>query len=290
MQYRCAFLGWALLGLVIVTGCDKKSSEKKTDDPTKNKGQPTSTTGGGPSGTTSVDGAKQARNFTDQVLKDLSEGKAKASDFSVSFKKWVGTPITEEERKAGYSDPETEAWLKKHFEGAKFTINREPQSGETFYYHGRIEKDKNVGAFALWATKEGGGYKVSLLCKTERFLANPPMTSENTIAASECTQAFLDNLLGGDLRFSLALADETYKVKLAPPTDDQKAKGLSYDVGFAQVKLRSMKGDFYEYKLTEIKADSVSGVFIGSNVAEKPFTIKLTNPSGRPLVSDFEIK
>ncbi len=286
MRHRFA-LCVALLCFVTLLGCEKKPSGSGGDN-TKNKGS--STTGGGttpPSGAS----AKDARAFADTFLKELSEGKAKATSVSVAFKKLVGSPISEDEKKVGFSDPETESWLNKNFNETKFTINREPGVGDTFYYHGRAEKGKDVTAFVLWVTKEASGYKVAWLNRTARFLANPPATSGDDAAlASETAQAFLDNLLGGEVKFALVLADDAFKTKLAPPTDDQKAKGLTYDPGFVEAKIKFLKGDAYEYKLADIKGDTVTGVLVGSNATEKAFTIKLVKKAGWTLVSDLEVK
>ncbi|WP_020468238.1 hypothetical protein [Zavarzinella formosa] len=273
-----------LLALALMTGCKEQSTATKPSS----KPSTTDTVATLPQG-------PSARAKADEFLKALSEGKAKPDDLTPAFKKTISKPMTDEEKKVGYSDADVQNFLSK-FEKMTVEDVKESGYGNTIVLRGRAKSPNKVDAFCLKMIREANGLKVDWLHRSDRFLAgDAPKTEEPELAAaSDTARNFLETLIGGDLRQAQALMLPSWLASIEAPSETDKKNGFAYNVGFVTQKMKSWRGETIAYsmpksELTGNKDAATVTAELESGGQKKTYQVKLVKDktTGQWLVEDF---
>jgi len=251
-----------------------------------------------PAAATTVPGAATdaARDFLAKLVR--GDTKAALGAVAVSFRKDVSGPLTfEEEKKLGYSNTDTEKYLREAASGAeKPEITREQvsPSGSEVSFHGTLG-GKKPKLFSLRMAKEGDAWKVT------RFIAGrvlgslfPTEAGTPELAwARESALDFLDALVGGDdeQMMTMNLMTEEFKERLpAPSVADGGRKYAKKDIRDWLNKTRQgAKGYAINTQAMDAKAATFTGDLVGPGKSDK-FTLVLAKQGGDWDVEQFEAR
>jgi hypothetical protein len=256
--------GWLMLiaGLVALAGCSRPSQ------PGVQVGSPNSQAAqSGPS----------ESEFAAQFLKALGNGTAAPEALSPEFRKRIARPITEDDRRRGYSDLKTHAWLDRQSKVAyEVKQSNSLPGGACFRGAAASSGEPEMFYLAIGKTADGGKWQVDWFHRTTvttpEEVPGPSPLPQGELAQNTA-RAFLETLLGGDLELADASLAQSFKANLAEslrPSD----KEIGYNPGILQAKLREWKGDFTTYSL-QSGPDTAS--FIGALIGrdkKRPFTLR----------------
>src|SRR5262245_22855649 len=124
-------LTWGLLAIVTLVGCENKSTPPGDG----------ATTGGAIAGRT-------PRQATHDFLIALGGGKVTPARLTPGFKKLITRPVTDEEKKLGYSDEQASEFLKR-FEKLNWIVGEFAEFGPYLVARGRAESSTGKSAFAV---------------------------------------------------------------------------------------------------------------------------------------------
>lgn len=238
---------WCLmLAVGMMAGCKDKSNPSKSA--TGSGGSQSSVT----TVTTVTPEGPSLRARADEFIKALAEGKAKPDDLTPALKKSISRPISEEDKKIGYSNSDVQNWLAK-FEKLIVEDVKESVTGNTIILRGRAKTPGKIDAFCLRLVKDANSTKVDWLHRSDRFLAgDAPKTNDADLSvATEIARNFLETMLGGDLRQAQALMLPTWLTAIEPPSETDKKNGFTYNVGFVNQKMRAWRGETVGYAMTK---------------------------------------
>jgi hypothetical protein len=281
-------VGMALGIAFLVAGCNKPAEAPPTKGGSATKVEPSTATEPAPSN-------ESAKKAAEALLKKLSQGELTAADVTANFKKMIARPQTEDEKKLGYSDNDLKNWLNQ-WKGAAFVWSDEvAKVGNATVFRGRVEKPGFKASFAVRVTNEGNSSKVDWLHTSERICSEPkPQSDPNAAAAYDTARNYMDVLLGGDLRQSIALMTPTWRRSIAKPTPSDESRGFDYDPGFLVQKLRSWRNEAVSYSLPQVTLSNNNESATVTAELEKegkktPYTLKLVKDRGLGiwLVDDF---
>jgi hypothetical protein len=273
--------GWLMLvvGLVALAGCGRSNQPGvQVDSPKSNAAQ------SGPS----------ESEFAAQFLKALGNGTATPDALAPEFRKRIARPITEEDRRRGYSDLKTHAWLDRQSKVA-YEVKQSNSLPSGACVRGTAASSGQPETFylAIRKTADGGNWQVDWFHRTS--VTTPEVPGPSPLPQGELAQntarAFLETLLGGDLDLAEASLAQSFKAKLAEslrPSD----KEIGYNPGILQAKLREWKSDSTTYSL-QSGSDTTS--FIGALISrdkKRPFTLRYgyDAQTGQCEVTDFEFE
>jgi hypothetical protein len=249
----------------------------------------------GPAGPAAVPQAATdaARDF----LAKLVQGNTKAAleAVAVSFRKEVSGPLTfEDEKKLGYSNSDTEKYLREATAGANGSEIRSQTSspsGNEVSIRGSLS-GKETRLFSLRLAKEGDAWKVT------RFLAGrvagsgvPTDSGTPELAwARETALDFLDALIGGDdeQMITMNLMTESFKERLpAPSVADAGKKYAKKDVrDWLSMFRRGTKGYAINFQRMMESEPMFGGDLVGPG-RSGPFQISLVKNGELWKVKDF---
>jgi hypothetical protein len=228
-----------------------------------------------------------ARQAADKYLKSLGDGEASPYRLTDNFLRAIAPPVTEDDKKFGYSLSNAREWLAR-FQGTKFVVGEETEFAGVIVLRGRAESGNKREAFALRMApgpqKEPdgfGGYKVDWLHRSERQGSEIKKHADPELAAAQdAARSFIDVLLGGDLRQAGALMTPAWRKTISPPHPADERAGLDYNPGFLIGTLKTWKDEkFIGYTLpkAELSADRAAATFtasLDSGDHQTPYTVK----------------
>jgi hypothetical protein len=217
-----------------------------------------------------------AKQFGEEFLKAVTEGKATPDQLTVGFKKAAfPTPKFESEAKLGYSDTEAARWLKKPgnpgYNAPTETVRTKPEAysvltgtvkvaDRTENYLLRVVKDKSTGKWKIdWFQQTTG-------------TATPPAGDTDAAPAQDAVQGFLDNLIGGDLTLASALVSTNLKAKMASPLPSDKTP---YNESHFNAQLKDRRELFKGYTLGNPKGSGNEYTFEVKAPATQPLNFKV---------------
>jgi hypothetical protein len=273
--------GWLILavGCVALAGCGR------SNQPAVQVGSPkTDAAQSGPS----------ESEFAAQFLKALGNGTAAPEALSPEFRKRIARPITEDDRRRGYSDLKTHAWLDRQGKVA-YEVKQSDSLPDGACFRGAAASSGEPEMFylAIGKTADGGKWQVDWFYRTT--VTSPEVPGPSPLPhgqlAQNAARAFLETLLGGELELAEASLAQSFKAELAEslrPSD----KEIGYNPGILQAKLREWKGDFTTYSL-QSGPDTAS--FIGALIGrdkKRPFTLGYGYDAQTGLceVTDFRLE
>jgi hypothetical protein len=269
-------LALALLGIIVVAGCDNKPG-----------GNSTSATSGEATTTVGVASAQSPRQAGEAILKELGEGKVTPAQLTDGFKKKLAPPKKD-------VDAVATEWLTL-FKGGEFRIGEEAKVGDANVFRGLAKFPNQSTAFTLRLKKDPNGYKVDWLDRSERQGSEIKSPADPELAvAQDSVRNFLDVLLGGDLRQAHALMAPAWKKSLSPPAADDTRDGYDFGPGFLTGVTRKWKGDYNGYTLStgEMSPNKEAATFVAtmnSGSEKTQYLVKATKDlTGEWLVSDYE--
>jgi hypothetical protein len=261
------------------------------------KDRPAAGTGGTGSGTGHLDssGGPTLRQAADSFLTDLADGKAAPSQLTGAFRADIAPPMSDEDKKAGYSESAARDWLAR-FKGANFIVRDADPVGDAIVLRGRAQVPGQAEAFTLRMVKGPTGYLCDWLHRSTIIGSDLKSPADPDLAAAQnVVRDFLDLLLGGDHRQAHALMTLDWKKKLAPPPPAEARKGAEFDRGFLTQTTRSWKGDYVGYTLSkqELGPNKDSATFTAELEAEgrkTSYTVRATKDkaTGWWLVAAFD--
>jgi hypothetical protein len=273
--------GWLMLilGWVALAGSSRPSQPAvRVDSPGTNAAQ------SGPS----------ESEFAAQFLKALGNGTAAPDVLAPEFRKRIARPITEDDRRRGYSDLKTHAWLYRQGNVA-YEVKQSNSLPRGACFRGTATSSAGPEVFYLAVGKsaDGGNWHVDWFHRTS--VTTPEVPGLSPLPQGELAQntarAFLETLLGGDLESAEATLAQSFKLRLAEslrPSD----KEIGYNPGILEAKLREWKDDFTTYSLQSgSDAASFVGALIGRD-KKRPFTLRYNyDPqAGLVEVTEFTVE
>jgi hypothetical protein len=228
-----------------------------------------------------------ARQAADKYLKSLGDGEASPYRLTDNFLRAISPPVTEDDKKFGYSLSNARDWLAR-FQGTKFVVGEETEFAGVIVLRGRAESGNKREAFALRMTpgpqKEPdgfGGFKVDWLHRSERQGSEIKKHADPELAAAQdAVRNFVDVLLGGDLRQAGALMTPAWRKTVSPPHPADERAGLDHNPGFLIGTLKTWKDEkFIGYAIpkAELSADRAAATFtanLDSGDHQTPYTVK----------------
>lgn len=204
-----------------------------------------------------VDSGPSARQAADAFLVALRDRTATPSQLTPAFCAAISPPISDQDKKVGYSTVGVQEWLAQ-FRDTQFPVIEETRFGNVIVLRGRAEFSTKKEAFALRMVKEGAAYKADWLHHSQYLsmgISSP--VDPSLAAAQDTTRNMLDLLLGREVRMAQALMAPEWKKVLSPLASEVKRKdGLEYDPGFLDQNLRALVGTATSYSLTDAKLNS----------------------------------
>lgn len=184
-------------------------------------------------GSPATDGA--ARAEADAFLKLLTSGDFKAAVEKVApaFRKQVsGTLTFEEEKKLGYSDSDTEKYLKAATAGAarsEIKAQIAAPSGSAAVFRGDLVGTE-PRSFSLRMIKDGSSWKVSRFASAKlAAIALPKESGDKELTwARQSALDFLESLVGGGEEQLLTMAAMSEELKASVPSPSIADAGLTY--------------------------------------------------------------
>jgi hypothetical protein len=274
----------AMIALAAVIGCN--SHQPGTG----------SSTSSGTTGAAVADAGPPTRQDADQFFVALRDRTATPMQLTKPFCAAIAPPLTDEDKKLGYSQANAQEWLAQ-FRDTKFPVMEETKFGNAIVLRGRAEFPTKKEAFALRLVRDGNGYKVDWLQHSEHLsmgIASP--ADPDLAAAQDAVRNMLDLMLGSNIKDAQLLMTLDWKKRLSPLPPDAKAKdGLEYDPGFLVPALRNVVFGATAYTLSDGKLDpsrETANFVVDFEVDGKkvPHTVKATkdSASGRWLVAGFD--
>lgn len=252
-------------------------------------------TAGGVGGGGDAAGGPTARHAADAFLKELGDGKTTPDQLTSEFRQQIGPPVTDDEKKAGFSDSTARDWLAR-FKGATFVVGEESKLGDGIVLRGRAQVPGQAQAFALRVVKGSNGYLADWLHLAGIMGSEIKTPADPDLAAAQdVVRNFLDLVLGGDHRQVHVLMTPDWKKRLAPPTPADARKGFDYDPGFLTQSTRSWKREYVGYTLSkqELNAGKDGATFTAELEAggqKTTYAVQATKDkaTGRWLVAAFD--
>jgi hypothetical protein len=288
-----------LVGITLLAGC----SERKPAEPTSAKSPALSV---GPANSTAAKNTEAdpaAKEQAQLFLTTLASGDFKRAGemTSISFRKLVSGSLTfEEERKLGYSDSDTEKYLRAAAAGcsepAIEVLVSSPSelsrsAGVEVSVRGHWAKSPAPAAFALRMVKETDGWKVT------RFAAHKPSGLLATRSAKvepyndwarESARDFLDALLGGDGEHLMTMETMSEAFKTRLPSPSLADAGLKYSKKDVRAWLTAARHGASKYEINGFARDGTDCTFSGELTGEeKPAKFKLIVDDAK--VTDFQV-
>lgn len=257
----------------IVVKKETTASEEASTPPTKVKEVPQQT----------------AKQFAEEFLKAVTEGKADPDQLTVRFKKIAfSTPKFEAEEKLGYSDTEAARWLKKAgnpgYQAPTEIARTKPEPHSVLT--GTVKAGDTTENYLLRVVKnkETGKWMVDWFQQTSGTPSTPAGDVDSALA-QDTVQFFLDNLVSGDLFLASALVSTNLKAKLAPPLYADKTL---FHEGFFDAQLKSRKGPFKGYTIGNPKGSGNEYTFEvkAGTSAPRLFKVVKDDKSGLWLVEE----
>lgn len=273
----------AMIALAAVIGCNTKLPE-------------TGNSAG--SGTTRgvADTGPPTRHDAEQVLVAMRDRTATPAQLTKPFCAAIAPPITDEDKKIGYSPAKVQEWLAQ-FRDTKFPVMEETKFGNAIVLRGRAEFPTKKEAFALRMVRDADGYKVDWLQRCEHLSMGIASPADPDLAAAQDTvRNMLDLLLGNNVKDAPMLMTLEWKKRLSPLPPDAKAKdGLEYDPGFLTPALRGLVLGATAYTLSDAKLEPSrdTAMFVVDfevDAKKAPHTVKVKkdNVTGWWLVAGFD--
>jgi hypothetical protein len=273
----------AMIALAAVIGCNTKLPETGSSSGT---------------GTTRgvADSGPPARQDAEQFLATVRDRTATPANLTKPLCAAVAPPVTDEDKKLGYSQAKVQEWLAQ-FRDTKFPVMEETKFGNAIVLRGRAEFPTKKEAFALRMTRDGDGYKADWLQHSDHLSMGIAAPADPDLAAGQDTvRNMLDLMLGNNFKDAQLLMTLEWKKRLSPLPPDAKSKdGLEYDPGFLTPALRGLVFGATAYTLSDPKLDPSreSAIFVvdfevdGKKV---PHTVKVLKDkaTGWWLVAGFD--
>jgi hypothetical protein len=274
----------AIIALAAVLGCNSR--------------QPGTggSTGTGTTGAAVADAGPPSRQDAEQFLVALRDRTATPAQLTPTFRTAIAPPVTDEDKKLGYSQANAQEWLAQ-FRDTKFPVMEETKFGNAIVLRGRAEFPTKKEAFALRLVRDGNGYKVDWLQHSEHLSMGITSPADSDLAAAQDgVRNMLDLMLGSNIKDAQLLMTLEWKKRLSPLPPDAKPKdGLEYDPGFLVPALRNVVFGATAYSLTDPKLDpskETASFVVDFEVDGKkvPHTVKANKDraTGWWLVSGFD--
>lgn len=231
-SYLAVVSGAVLLSMI---GCTNKKSSQQPQAAAPRKEKTTVVANGGVEESSSP--TLKPRQIAEEFLKSLGEGQASVDALAPSLRTRIAPPFHASEKAVGFSEQKAKAWLSTFPQG-KYTIDS--------------EKTLPIGSvFRGTAPVAGKSAKFTLIVDAGKiaWLHTAPLPVEMSrlegsaelAAASEICRAFVETLIGSDLKLCQLTLSPALKADLAPPFASEK------DLGFSPAKLenklKSLRGD-----------------------------------------------
>ena len=278
-------IAFAMIALAGVIGCN--SHQPGTGG----------STGSGTTGAAIADAGPPSRQDADQFFVALRDRTATPTQLTKPFCVAIAPPMTDEDKKLGYSQANAQEWLAQ-FRDTKFPVMEETKFGNAIVLRGRAEFPTKKEAFAVRLIRDGSGYKVDWLQHSGQYLSmNIASPADPDLAAAQDTvRNMLDLMLGNNFKDAPLLMTLEWKKRLSPLPPDAKPKdGLEYDPGFLVPALRNVVFGATAYTLSDAKLDpsrETTTFVVDFEVDGKkvPHTVKVTkdNGTGWWLVAGFD--
>jgi hypothetical protein len=220
-----------------------------------------------------------AKQFGEEFLKAVTEGKATPDQLTVSFKKLAfAMPKFADEEKLGYSDTDAKLFLKKSGNPV-YTIDQEvsrtkPVPHAVFRGKAKVA-DKSEG-FALRVVKnpETSKWQVDLFYEVSTGSPGPIAEDSDAAIPKDTLQTFMDSLLFGDLKLAAAMMSPNLKKSTAPPFSTDKG---GFNPGFLELQLKDRRALYNGYAYTTPAGSSESYTFTVEMRGNRPekLTVKL---------------
>jgi hypothetical protein len=256
-----------ILTIVALAGCDSGSR----------------VTIGGATTTGAAVAGRTPRQVVDDYLKDLATGKATPERLTPGFKKLITRPMTDDDKKLGYSDEQARSFLVR-FEKANWVVADVAEFGPYIVAHGRAELPGTKSAFAIRLTRKGDDFHADWIQLTERTGVPGPYPRDPELAGAQDTvRNMLDLLIDRQARTAQALMLPEWR------------RAISQDPGFLDQYLWSWTGGAVSYSITDAKlAESKAGasfvIDLEIDGKKAPHTVKVKKDvnTGHWLVEAFD--
>lgn len=230
---RCRLTGALVAAVFAAAGCDV--GRQPGIAPAAGRGGAEASTTVGPAPAV----VPSPRPVADGLLKSLGDGTLAPEQLTAAFRQKIAPPKTEDDKKAGYSDAAARKWLGR-FEGARFTFFGEPAPfGDAVAFRGRAESGGAKEAFSLRLVKDGRGYRIDWLQRTDRMGTEFTVPPDADLAAAQDTvRNFVEALIGADPKPAQLLMAPAWRRAVAQPPP---GSADDFDEGYLTGLLKSWR-------------------------------------------------